>query len=133
MRLVILNDEMTVVADFGEFSPQEAQEFFTDALAALEYRKNLSEIIVRNEVQMHLLTDTLARMGLLHGHSELIQQWMRPYVAQEIQRFQERRNLMQRTADKLDTYRQKGRDWIKSQLLAGFSRLFSKLLKRLSR
>ncbi|MDF7822072.1 hypothetical protein P1X15_30935 [Runella sp. MFBS21] len=133
MRLVIIDDNLTIVEDFGEFEPDLAKAFFVDAIAALEFQQQLPPIMVQNEVQLRLLTDTLAQMGLLHQNPQAIQLWMRPFIAEEIMRLQQRKGLLARTAHTLDAYREKVFDWLKSHAFAGVSRLLSNLLKRLSR
>ncbi len=131
MRLVILNEELTIVADYGEFTPSEANNFFADALSALELKQTLPEVMLRNEAQMRLLTDSLAQMGLLHQNPQALAQWMRPYILAELHRHRERTGLMQRAADKLSGYRQQAWDWIKSRLFDAASRRLSQFFKRL--
>lgn len=130
MRLVILNEEMTVIADYGEFTPEQANHFFADALAALELKQTLPEVMLRNEAQMRLLTDTLAQMGLLHQNPQAVAQWMRPFILAELHRHRERTGLIQRAADKLSGYRQRAWDWIKSRLFDAASRRLSQFFKR---
>jgi hypothetical protein len=126
--LVIIDEELTVLEEYGEFTPKEARLFFADALQAISILRQLPKAAIRNEVQLQLLTDTFFKMGLLHGNPDAIQEWMRPYIANELLRQSQRRNLCQRTAEKLSAYRGLWRERIKAGLFGSASRLFARII-----
>lgn len=126
--LVIIDEELTVLEEYGEFTPQEARLFFAEALQAISILRQLPAVALRNEVQLQMLTDTFAKMGLLYGNPDAIQEWMRPYIANELLRQSQRRNLYQRTAEKLSAYRGLWRERIKAGLFGSASRLFARII-----
>ena len=128
MRLVIINEQNVIVADYGDFGVDEAEAFFQDAMSAIAFRKELPEVMLRNEIQLRMLTDTLSKMGLLHGNPDAIQEWMRPYITNEINRLNQRQSLFQRTKAKLSDYQERAWDWIKAELFAGASKIFRKII-----
>lgn len=127
-RLVIIDEELVVLEEYGEFTPEQAKVFFTEALDAIHFKREFPKAVIQNEVQMVLLTDTLAKMGLLHGDPNAIQDWMRPYIQNEILRQTQRRNLYQRTTEKIASYRGQVWDWIKAEIFGGISRLISRII-----
>lgn len=129
MRLVIYDEERNVfVADYGAFSKEQADHFFADALSAIAFRKEFPKVVVQNEVQLRLLTETLAKMGLLHGNPEAIQQWMRPYISNEVQRLNRRENAFQRASNRISEYREMAWDWIKAEIFGGVSNIIRKII-----
>ncbi len=130
MRLVIIDENNIIVSDYGDFTVSEADAFFHDAFAAMEFRKSFPEVMVRNEAQLHLLTDTFNKMGLLHGNPEAIEAWMRPYIKNEIERQSRRQNIFQRAKAKIGEYQDQAWDWIKSEIFGGVAKLFTKILNK---
>jgi hypothetical protein len=126
--LVIVDEKLTVLEEYGEFTPQEAKIFFAEALEAISFMRQFPAVVIRNEIQLQMLTDTFARMGLLYGNPDAIQEWMRPYIANELLRQSQRRNLYQRTVEKLSAYRGLWWDRIKAGMFAGASRLFARII-----
>ncbi|MDF7818106.1 hypothetical protein P1X15_10890 [Runella sp. MFBS21] len=133
MRLVIVNQEKVITYDFGEFTEEEAQAFFRDAIQALKFRQQFPLTTIQNEVQLRLLTDTFAKMGLLNANPEAIQEWMRPYVSNEIQRLLKRENTAQKARRIIDETKGKAFDWLKMKLVDGLSKFFSKFINRFNR
>lgn len=129
MKLVIYDEERNeFVADYGAFSKEQADFFFADALSAIAFRKEFPKVVVQNEVQLRLLTETLAKMGLLHGNPEAIQEWMRPYISNEVLRINRRENAFQRASNLIGGYKERAWDWIKAEIFGGLSNLFSKII-----
>ncbi len=130
MRLVIIDENNIIIDDYGDFTVPEADAFFHDAFAAMAFRKSFPEVMVRNEAQLHLLTDTFNKMGLLHGNPEAIEAWMRPYIKNEIERQSRRQNIFQRAKAKIGEYQDQAWDWIKSEIFGGVAKLFTKILNK---
>ena len=130
MRLVILNEENRVVADYGNMTPNEFEAFKADAIQSIKFRLSFPELIVKNELQLRMLTDTLNKMGMLHGHPEAIQEWMRPYIANELKRIADREKLFHKVNDKLAHYRERFRDWIKLSMRRGLTNFFKRKLTK---
>ena len=128
MRLVIINEQHVIVADYGDFGVAEAEAFFKEAISAIEFRREFPKIIIRNELQLRMLTDTLAQMGLLHGNPESIQDWMRPYITNEIKRLNRQESLCRRARIKIAYYQQKALTGIKSVIFGSVSKILSKIL-----
>ena len=116
MKLVLINDRNRIEEDYGEFSAEQAEN-----------------ILVSNEVQLRLVTDTLGKMGLVHGDPSAIEDWMRPYITNEIQRQAKRENAFERANNKLSAYREQAWDWVKAALFGGMSRLFSRIINHFTR
>ena len=160
MKLVLIDDENYIMVRYGEFTPEQAEQFFEDAfesislkrrmqsvygseaemeafhkaaLEAIHFQRTIPEIMVRNEVQLRLMTDTLAKMGLVHGNPAAIEDWMRPYIANEIQRQANRESIFKRTTAKLSAYREQAWDWVRAQLFGGASRLSARIINHFTR
>ena len=126
MRLVILNQENRVIADYGDMTVEEFEAFKTDALASIKFRVSFPEVCVKNELQLRMLTDTLNKMGMLHGNPEAIQDWMRPYIANELKRIADLERLNDRANGKLAQYRERFWGWVKNLFFEKIAKFFKR-------
>lgn len=130
MRLIIIDENYQILEDFGAFTVEEAEAFFMDAMTAIRFRKELNQVVVQNEVQMRLLMDTFNKMGLLHGNPEAIQDWMRPYISNEILRLKEEKSLFERANAKLDHYKERAWSWLKLSFFTGVTGFFKRFVTK---